>query len=49
LPATLDARKSARAATPVQINPIAPIEASSAVRRRDAIKFLRGLKQKRLS
>jgi hypothetical protein len=51
LPAALDARQSARAATPVQINPTAPIEASSTVRRGDAITFLRVLvlKQERLS
>jgi hypothetical protein len=46
LPATLDDRQSARAATLVQINPTAPI-ASRAVLRRDAIRFLRGLKQER--
>jgi len=48
LPAMFVDRQSARAATLVQINPTAPTASSAAVRR-DAMTFLRGLKQKRSS
>jgi hypothetical protein len=48
LPVMFVDRQSARAATLVQINPTAPTASSAAVRR-DAMTFLRGLKQKRSS
>jgi hypothetical protein len=47
LPAMLADRPSARAATLVQTNPIAPT-ASSAVRRRNAIPFLRYWSKERI-